>query len=96
MWNFKRFVHVGTGEWNVIAEFVGKVGRISRHRGLHAPGRLLQVRRSQNCADVANSRPKFKLNNSNNSYTLFKSNLKGENLVAVDMKRHRKYRFFFN
>jgi hypothetical protein len=87
LWNFKRFVHVGTGAWNVIAEFVGKGGRISRQRKFARDGKVVAGSRSQNCADVAISRPKFKLNNSNNSCAQFKSNLKGDNLVSVDTLR---------
>jgi hypothetical protein len=48
LWNFKRFVHVGTGAWNVIAEFVGKGGELVGKEGLHAPGRWLQVREVKN------------------------------------------------
>jgi hypothetical protein len=44
LWNFKRFVHVGTGAWNVIAEFVGKGGELVGNGSLHATGRWLQVR----------------------------------------------------
>lgn len=90
MWNFKRFVHVGTGACDVIAEFVVKWGRIRRPRRFARSGKVVAGSERFNWDDVAKSRPKFKLNNSCDP----SQNL-GENLVAVTRNKTGKHSFFF-